>query len=242
MKIAAIDIETRPALVYTWSLYQPVIGIDQIVSPGGIMCFAAKWLGTRGTEFHAEWIARKTMVQRLHSLLDEADAVLHWNGESFDIPHIQREFMEAGLKPPAPFKQIDMMKTAKKKARFLSNKLDHVNDQLGLERKMKHEGFRLWTSCMDGDELARKRMRRYNMKDVTILEDTYRVLQPWIPSHPSHAALSGTRVCPRCGSGKIQERGFATLTTGRYKRLHCTECGGWSRETKRESSTDVVAL
>lgn len=228
--------------MWTWTLWQPTIGIDQIIDPGGILCFAAKWLGKRGVKFHAEWTGREEMVAELHRLIDEADAVLHWNGARFDLPHINREFMEAGMTPPSPVKQIDMMKTAKRQARFLSNKLDHVASQLGLGGKVKHEGFRLWLSCMDGDERAQRRMRRYNVRDTTLLEDTYAVLQPWIPAHPSYAAQSGCRVCPKCGSHEIEQRGYAILTTGKYPRLRCKGCGAWSRETKREVSTDVVQL
>lgn len=228
--------------MYTWGLWNVNIGIDQIIDPGGLMCFAAKWIGGRRTEFHAEWNDRPAMVQRLWDLLDECDAVLHWNGTSFDTKHIQREFMEAHITPPSPFKQIDMMRAVKKSARFLSNKFDHVAHQLGLPGKVKHEGFRLWTACMDGDEKARRRMRRYNVRDVTLLEDAYPYIQPWIPSHPSHAALTGERVCPRCGSEDLIRRGYQTLTTGRYPRLQCKQCGSWSRETKREVKTDVVAL
>lgn len=206
------------------------------------MCFGAKWLGEKGTRFRAEWEDGDKMVPELHDLLNEADAVLHWNGTRFDIPHIQRAFMEAGLGPTSPFKQIDLMKTAKKQARFLSNKLDHVSQQVGLRGKEKHEGFRLWTSCMDGDKKAQKRMKSYNIRDVVMLEEVYAELLPWISSHPSHAAKRGEDCCPRCGSDHLQRRGYATTATGRYARLQCVDCGGWSRETRREAKAGVVAL
>src|SRR5947207_2672032 len=114
MRILALDIETKPATVYTWSLYQPIIGIEQIIDPGGLLCFSSKWVGDRKITFRSEWYdqltstaGRQGMAEKLWDQLDEADAVLHWNGESFDVPHVQREFMELGLKPPSPFKQID---------------------------------------------------------------------------------------------------------------------------------------
>jgi len=249
MRILALDIETKPATVYTWSLFQPVIGIEQIIDPGGLLCFSSKWVGKPKVTFRSEWYdnatstaGREGMVDKLWDLLDEADAVLHWNGESFDVPHVTREFMELGIKPPSPFKQIDLMKVVKRKARFLSNKFDHVSQQLGMEGKIHHDGFALWKRVMDGDVKAQRLMKRYNIRDTKLLEESYQILQPWIPSHPSHAALEGERLCPRCGSKDIQYRGYVTLSTGRYPRMHCTNCGGWSRENKRTSGTTVVQV
>jgi len=249
MKILAIDIETRPATVYTWSLYQPIIGIEQIIDPGGLFCFSAKWLGERKTEFRAEWYdnvsrtgGKEGMIEKLWELLDAADAVVHWNGDSFDVRHIQREFIEAGMKPPSPFKSIDLMKTVKRQARFLSNKFDHVAEQIGMQGKVKHEGFSLWTACMNGDVKAQGRMKRYNLRDTKMLEEAYNILQPWIPNHPSHAALEGDDVCPKCGSQNLQSRGTATTSTGKYPRMQCTDCGAWSRGNKRVGGTTVVQL
>lgn len=242
MKILALDIETRPATVYTWTLWQPTIGIDQIIDPGGMMCYVAKWLGQRKTIFRSDHHdGHANMIASLWGLLDQADAVLHFNGTSFDIPHIQREFMEAGLTPPSPFKQIDLYRTVKRQGRFLSNKLAFVAPQLGLESKHDTGGFKLWKACIAGDEKAWKTMRRYNRRDVTLLEDAYNILKPWITNHPN-ANLYGGNGCPKCGSSNTQRRGHATLTTGRYPRLHCTDCGSWSRSTKRDESTQTVAI
>ncbi len=229
--------------MYTWSLWQPIISPEMVVDAGGIFCFAAKWIGKRGTEFYSDHHdTHKILVAKLWNLLDEADAVLHYNGTSFDVPHIQREFLEAGLRPTSPFKQIDLYRTVKKQGRFLSNKLAHVAPQLGLHGKVEHEGFALWKKCLAGDEKAWARMRRYNVRDVTLLEEAYATLRPWVTSHPSHAATRATRCCPKCGSEKLERRGYSTTTTGRYPRLHCLDCGAWSRETKRVDATSVVAV
>ena len=243
LRILAIDIETRPALVYTWSLWQPTIGLEQVVDPGGMMCFAAKWLGERKTEFLSDHHdGHHEMIIRAWELLDEADVVLHFNGASFDVPHIQREFMQEDMLPPAPFKQIDLYKTVKRQARFLSNKLAHVSKQLDLEGKVHHEGFRLWLRCLEGDETAWRKMRKYNIRDITLLEDLYTELRPWIVNHPSIGAFSDEDVCPRCGSDDLMARGFAFLKTGRYQRLQCKKCGSWTRSTKREGGTTITEL
>lgn len=205
--------------------------------------FAAKWVDERGVEFRSDFHdGHEEMVERVWELLDEADAVLHFNGTSFDVPHVQREFMEAGLLPPSPFKQIDLLRVVKKQARFLSNKLAFVAPQLGLKGKVKHEGFALWLKCMAGDELAWRRMRRYNIRDATELEKAYKILRPWVPSHPSHGAFTGEDVCPKCGGSDLQWRGHATTAQGRYRRFQCQGCGGWGRATSRESKTGLAQI
>src|SRR5690606_41747736 len=83
------------------------------------------------------------MVKEAHRLLSAADAVIHFNGQRFDIPHLNREFVEAGLTPPSPYSQIDLLKVVKKNFRFPSNKLDYVTKKLGLDHKVQNGGHQL---------------------------------------------------------------------------------------------------
>lgn len=243
MKVLALDIETRPALVYTWGIWNVNIGVDQIVDPGGVISFAASWMGDSKVEFRSDYHdGHKTMVNRLWKLLNEADAVVHFNGKRFDIPHIQREFIELGMTPPAPFKQIDLLETVKRQFRFLSNKLKHVAPQLGLEGKIENEGFLLWIKCMEKDEEAWRLMREYNIRDTELLEEAYNILLPWIKSHPTVAIEEGLDACPKCGSEKLQARGWAYTRQTKFRRYQCQECGSWVRDTKREAMSHIVGM
>jgi DNA polymerase III epsilon subunit-like protein len=181
------------------------------------------------------------MVNRIWQLLDEADVVLHYNGARFDIPHLNREFVQVGLLPPSPYKQIDLLTTAKKEFRFPSNKLAYVSEALGLEGKVRHEGFNLWIKCMAGDEEAWENMREYNIRDVVLLEQLYEKLRPWIRSHPNSAVILGEEVCPACAGSNLQARGFTVLQTGRYQRYQCNDCGKWSRSTQQVDKVHVVS-
>ena len=241
MRILCIDIETSPNLAHVWSLWNQNVSLDQLRESGEVICFAAKWLGDpkRETAFWSLLDGREYMVGAAAVLLDEADAVVHWNGKTFDIPHLNRAFLEGGLKPPAPFRQIDLCDVVKKQFRFPSNKLDYVAQRLGVGAKTRHEGHSLWVKCLEGDPAAWKRMERYNRQDVWLLEGLYDKLQPWIPGHPSHAAMDGKHVCPRCGSSRLQSRGTAYTLQSAYQRYQCLNCGGWSRSTKR---TDGVTI
>jgi DNA polymerase elongation subunit (family B) len=242
MKILALDIETRPNLAYVWGIWQQNIGLNQLVESVDVICWVAKWVGDPQIEFRSVYHdGRETMVRRAWALLDEADVVLHYNGIKFDVPHLNREFVQLGLTPPSPYKQIDLLTTAKREFKFPSNKLAYVSEALGLEGKVEHEGFSLWTKCMNGDESAWENMRQYNIRDVILLEQLYEKLRPWVRSHPNAAALTGRDVaCPACGSTNQQARGYSVLQTGRYQRFQCSDCGKWSRGTERVEKVSVV--
>jgi hypothetical protein len=237
-----IDIETTPNLADVWSLWQQNVGLDQLRQSTELLCFAAKWQGdpNRETVFWSVNDGKDTMVRAAHTLLDEADFVTTWNGKRFDIPHLNREFLEGGLKPPAPYRQVDLCEVVKKQFRFPSNKLQYVSTRLGLKGKVDHEGHKLWVACMAGDPAAWKRMERYCRQDTNLLDPLYVKLQPWIPGHPSWAAWQGVNhVCPACGSGKLQARGYAQTLQSVYQRWQCQDCGKWSRSTKREFGTNI---
>ena len=80
-RILLVDIETSPLIVYAWSLWDKYIPAGNIVEPGHTLCFTAKWLGESEVIFHSTQRSKQvTMLRRIHKLLDEADAVIHYNG------------------------------------------------------------------------------------------------------------------------------------------------------------------
>lgn len=207
-----------------------------------MICFAAKWNDKPRIMFHSEFHdGREEMVSRAHSLLDEADIVVHWNGKSFDVPHLQREFLVFGLKPPSPFKQIDLMKVVKKEFRFPSNKLDYVAQQLLGKAKVSHTGHNLWMQCLQRDPKAWALMKKYNREDVRLTDELYEYLRPWIKGHPHVGLYLGDDVdrCSNCGSEDLERRGFAHTAISTFQQYRCRECGSWSRSGKAVARVDV---
>lgn len=240
MRILALDIETRPHLAYVWQLWDQNIGVDQIVEAGGLLCFAAKWLGEPVMQFYSDHQdGHEAMVRQAWTLLDRADAIIHYHGKRFDIPHLNREFLRLGLSPPSPYKHIDLCQIVKRQMKFPSNRLGWVAKELEFGTKEEHEGFKLWLKCMAGDEEAWKRMRSYNERDVQLTEDVYYRILPWITGHPSHGAYHSAPCCPNCGSVRLQKRGTVTTKVARYARLVCLDCGKWSRASARLDKTAV---
>lgn len=227
MKILHLDIETAPNIVYAWGLWNQNISINQIVEPGFTLSFAAKWHHEDTFVFRSVYHDDPvTMLQELWELLNEADAVVHYNGEKFDIPTINREFVVAGWEPPNPYHQIDLLKVVRQRFKFSSNKLDYVAQQLGLEAKLQHSGMDLWTGCMNGDAASWKVMKDYNIQDVNLLPQLYLLLLPWIKNHPNHALYQDTDrpVCPNCGSHNVKMNGKEHTKTLTYQRYRCKDC------------------
>jgi DNA polymerase elongation subunit (family B) len=176
---------------------------------------------------------KQEMLEEIHRLMSEADAVVGWNSAAFDVKHLNREFLEAGMKPPAPHKDLDLMKVVKAKFKFPSNKLDYVAQKLGVGAKVKHSGFDLWIQCMAGNNKAWAEMKKYQIQDVELLVDLYEILLPWIESHPNvglYEEIEGA--CANCGSTSLTQDGIHVGLTASYERFQCDDCGKWLKSTK----------
>jgi DNA polymerase elongation subunit (family B) len=235
MKILALDIETAPNTAHVWGLFKQNIGINQIIVTGRVMCFAAKWIGSKSMEFYSEVKdGHEATIRAAHALIEEADAVLSYNGERFDLPTLNKEFIKYGLPPTAPYHHIDLLKVAKRRFKFTSNKMDYLARELGLKGKVRHTGHEMWVDCMNGDVKAWKLMERYNRQDVKVLEGLYHKMLPWIDTHPNHALYlecdPTTPTCTNCGSVRVYSRGLQRNKAHSYQRLCCDDCGTWMRE------------
>lgn len=231
MKLLLIDIETAPNTAYVWGLFKENIPLVRLIDSGHVLCWAAKWVGEDEIFFDSlHKSGKKKMLKNIHSKLEEADAVIHYYGSRFDIPTLNKEFILNGMAPPAPYKQIDLLTTARRRFKFASNKLDYVAKALGVGEKVKHAGFEMWIKCMNNDPAAWKDMETYNVQDVVVLEKVYEKLLPWIQNHPNVGLHNGDAdVCPNCGGVHLERRGFSFTAAGKYQRYQCKDCGTWSR-------------
>lgn len=240
-----IDIETSPNVAHVWGLWNQNVGLTQLLETTEMMSFAAKFLGDKRTQFYSTFHqGKEAMVQKAWDLLNDADVVMGWNSKSFDVKHLNREFLEAGLRPPSPFKQIDLMLAVKRQFRLPSNKLQYVSTLLGLQGKVQHSGHQLWIDCLAGKAKAWAEMRKYNIQDVDILQEVYEVLKPWIDGHPSLALYAPESAedghsCPTCGSTDLRREGYAFTRLGRFQRFVCQACGKWSRGGQKLGTVEI---
>ncbi|MFI5405011.1 MAG: ribonuclease H-like domain-containing protein [Nitrososphaerales archaeon] len=255
-KILLLDIETAPAIAYVWTIWETNIGINQIIKDGYVICWSAKWLGSKevmSDSVHKyckpseyDSIGEKKIALSIWKLLDQADIVVTHNGDSFDLKWLNGIFIKHGIPPLPAVRSIDTLKEARKVGRFISNKLDFLVRKFKLGQKISTGGFELWDSCLVGQKLAWDRMLTYCKHDTRLLEKLYLTLKPYIKNHPNlalitHPNTKGVHTCPACGSDKVQKKGFFYTNTGKYQRFRCDACGKNARSTKAESRTGLVS-
>lgn len=229
-RLLFLDIEWEPALAYVWKMYDENISPDQLVDAGGMLCFCARWEGESNYQFFSKWEdGRDGMAKAALELLSEADAVVTYNGDRYDIPKIMGEILLAGLTPPPAPTSIDIFKTVKKMG-FVMNRLAYIGPLLGVGGKVPHEGFRLWRDVLEGKESAQKKMKRYCIQDVRLLVRLYERIKPFIKNHP-HMGTS-KHECGACGSNDTQKRGFRRTKHYLIQRIQCNSCGSWSEGTR----------
>jgi RNase_H superfamily len=231
-KIVFLDIETAPSLGWVWAKWQTDV-ID-FKANWYILSFAVKEAGKKvqtycladfpGYEKDKEDDTQ--LVKELWKVLESADIIVAHNGDRFDLPKINTRFLTHGMQPPSPYKTVDTLQIARKVFKFDSNKLDELGRYLGVGRKLAHTGFHLWKGCMEGDPKAWKTMKRYNGRDVILLEKIYFLMRPWAKTHPN-VNQGQLYNCPKCGSSKVQRRGWSFTLLRKKQRMHCQNCAGW---------------
>jgi DNA polymerase elongation subunit (family B)/predicted RNA-binding Zn-ribbon protein involved in translation (DUF1610 family) len=246
MKILILDIETSPHTGFHWGLFQQNISIGQLIESSSVLCWAAKWLCEKKVYFSSIFHTTFTkMIKEIYNLINEADAIITYNGKRFDMPTLNKEFLLQKLPPPSPYKDIDLLTTARGKFKFASNKLDYVAQLLGIGQKTSHEGMPLWIECMSKNPKAWRLMKKYNIQDVKLTEEVYYKLQGWINIHPNHNIEKEDLVCPNCGSTHLHRKGYQKSLTNTYQRLHCQNCGKWSRtkiSLKKNKSESAIPI
>ena len=232
-KDIVMDIETAPHLAFTFQLFDARISPQMVVEHSRILCFAAKEVNSKRTQFYSEFHhGREKMLEMLWKTIDSADTIITWNGDAFDLKHIRKELMLAGFPPPREPHSIDVIRTCRRRFRLTSNKLDEVGKALGVGRKVSHSGWGLWQGVLDGDKKSWGIFKRYNIQDVVLTEQVYTQLLPWITSLP-HASYGQTPVCGACGSDELIPNGWKTTKPGRVLALRCTTCGANNTVTAR---------
>ena len=240
-KILLFDLETAPIMAYLWGMYNQNLNISQIITPYFIITWSAKWLGDSKVMSDAvtpeEAVKQddKRIVTKLWHLFDQADIVIAHNSIGFDVPHTNARFLVHGLNPPSSYRIIDTLKVARKQFNLPSNKLDYIAGVLNIEHKIETT-FSLWKGCMDGDQKSLDYMRKYNEKDVYILEEIYLRLRAWIKNHPNFNVYTNENDgCSVCGSKNMKRNGNYPAIVDTYPSYQCQDCGSYSRGGKANS-------
>lgn len=246
VRVLSLDIETAPAISYTWGRWKENIPSCRVIQEGYMLTWSAKWLGSDtimsdSVHLHntKEQLGKphdREIVASIAALIDEADVLVYHNGENFDLPTIQARMAHHGLPPLHPTKSVDTLQVARKYFRFPSNRLGDLAQYLSVPHDKISTEFSLWAGCMEGDIASYERMIDYNAMDVQVLEEIYLRLRPYDRRHPN-LALHGDLVKPACvcgctnlsPTGKVVTTGVSVFDTYR-----CDDCGRVVRSRKNK--------
>ena len=238
-KVLVLDIETKPMKGFFWKVWNTMVPSISLCEDWIILTWSAKWLHSKEVfsgkitpeEVKNEDDAR--ILGDLWNFVDEADVIITHNGIKFDMPKLNTRFLLNGFNPPSPYQNIDTYRVAKHKFSFTYNKLDFIGKILGLGGKLENGGMKLWLEAIEGNEESLDKMELYNKRDVTLLEEVYLRLRPWIPSHPNLSLFvdSTEQMCPVCTSTHVEELPHSSFATGagKYTVFRCQDCGSIGR-------------
>lgn len=239
-RILIWDLETAPAISYTWGRWKQNIGSNQVVREGYILCWTAKFYGedeiyqdgliNHKTAFKKDPTDDSRIVASLNQLMDEADIILAYNGDGFDTKWMNAQLVKHSLPPMSPQKSIDPLKWAKRQFRFPSNRMDEVAKYLNIEQRKDPMTFEDWVGCMEGDSEAWQKMLDYNEQDIHVLEAVYEKLRPYVKGHPNLAMYEdfpgdAQMRCPKCHSPHLVKNGYYITNISKFRRYKCTDCG-----------------
>lgn len=240
MRILTFDIETSPHLSFHWRRWQENIPYQNTIDESHVTCWAARWYGESDVMFMCEWEdGLEAMLTGIYELLEEADVVIGFNSNKFDVKRLNAEFLRMGWTPPSPYQKIDLLLAARKQFAFSSNRLKDLLKELDLTPKLEdNANMQLWMDVHFEVKAAQNRMKRYNIQDVKSTEEFYEYMLPWITSHPNwgHFADDVSNpddpICPTCGTQNMERHKRRYTTVKSYTQWRCKDCGSYHRGRK----------
>jgi len=234
-KILLWDIENTPELVYVYDRY-PRFGSNFVASEREwyMLSFAYQWLGEKKIHvralpdyrgFHKDHRNDRDLVQELRGVLSSADVIVAHNGDRHDLPKLNTRLIFHGMDPLESKRSIDTYKAAKKYFKFSANSLNHLGTYLGFGGKKVTTGWEMHRRCIEGDVDAFNGLKRYNVRDVDLLNKVYMRLRPFLTDHPNLTYYSRIEGCPACESPVTKPHGWLYLKSGKKQRYICNNCG-----------------
>lgn len=227
LRILYFDVEISPEVVFRWP-NQEWIPHYQVINHQFMFCWGAAWSDQKqllGAKLTPEEVAEQDdsrIAAELAALVVEADYVLAYNGDRFDVKKLNNRLVYHRLEPMGPVQTIDPLKLVKRDLGLSHNSLDAVLAFLQMEGKLKTD-FSLWTRAYYGDEVAMQQMLRYCRRDVDRLRAAFEELLPYFKKLPRLVFGDGS-YCTNCGSTDFQKRGFVYSAAGRKQQYKCNNC------------------
>lgn len=171
------------------------------------------------------------VVKAAGEILYDADAIVTHYGSKFDLPFLNSRLLYHGLPVVPKIPHIDTCTVARNRLYLHRNRLNTIAQFFSLEEKLENGGWQLWVDVSQRKKSAQKKMSAYCAQDVITLKDVFLKLRPLVNNIPNYRIFSDdpdVRVCPSCGSKKLEKHGTRATKTKIYQRYRCRSCGSCS--------------
>ena len=225
------DIETSPNIGLFWRAgFKLNIDCDNIIKERAIICIGFKWEGEKDAHI-LTWDENqddKQMLEEFLAIANQADEMVHHNGDKFDLPWFKTRCLFHGLIPLPDYKCADTLQWARRKFYFNSNKLNYIAKYLGLGGKIKTE-FGLWKEIvLNKNPKSMKLMCDYCKRDVILLEEVWARLSQVVSVKTHAGVLAGGPKwsCPHDGSLNVAVSKTKVTANGTVQyQMRCGDCG-----------------
>lgn len=211
-------------------------GLTLKASINSIICFGYKIYGEKQSKCINAWDFPNwkkdvnddsRLVEEIHGILKNADAIVTHNGARFDLKFLQTRLLKHNLDPLPKIIHIDTCQESKKNLLMFNNRLNTLAKFMTSEEKLENGGWQLWVDVMQRNKKAMELMERYCKQDVDTLAAVFKRLLPLITKMPNYNLFRDhdRDACPNCGSTRQEKNGFRTTKTALYQRYRCMDCG-----------------
>lgn len=250
------DIEVAPCLGWFWRTGKTIIGANQIIRPGKIICISYRFTDwEEGRVKSLSWkpknrknrfsyrFSDKDLVIKFAKIAEKADIIVGHNGDSFDKKYVNARL--AYYEQPTLKHLIteDTLKQSRQQFNLPSQRLDFLCKYFNLPGKLSTT-VGLWERVVFyEDKESLEQMISYCEQDVLILDSLYKRLFPYVKHKINRGVFNQTaHACPDCGGVDVQKRGFSYTRSGKYQRFQCTSCGNWFRDGNNLSAVSGKML
>jgi DNA-directed RNA polymerase subunit M/transcription elongation factor TFIIS len=220
------DLETSPCQAIVWRPGRKVfIPPEAILVENAIICACWKWEGKK--KIHSlTWDENhddRAMLEEFVGVMNAAGEIVAHNGDSFDIPWVRGRCLYHRIPMAPDFMSVDTLKLTRKYFYLNSRRLDYLGKHIGLggKRPMALED---WKRVINGNEAALKKMVSYCKRDVGMLAEIFRIINPYVPPRSNRAEHVDS--CPECGSERTIVNKHRLTAAGYPKtQFQCRDCG-----------------
>ena len=234
LKVAYLDIETSPYLVWTYGIFKTTISPTQIEQDTMITSAVLLYEDNK-VPIVMNWNPNikdkdKQLLKDLMKHIRDAEVIIMQNGDKFDAPIIQDRLFKVGLEPLKNIITLDTLLWSKRSFKRASHSLNYRSKVCNLGGKIRQD----MSDCIDvakGNDTKQKQRTKYNIKDVL---DTRTIFWKELDYYSLPASAlnilskyqDAIPICIKCAA-KRQKR-YDISQTPQYN--ICRSCGyKWSR-------------